>query len=335
MCIVEDISLWLRTIYRLLGIIQFSCTQKSQFLSFLYRLHCVPVFLLYGYSCFSWLSFVLNIFDRKSVKIDTTVSFVGVLTTTTSMLILVYRSNNLRSLLLKLDEIKRHSCVVTQNAKRDWFKISMWIITMLHLAFVPTLRQWLISSVYYYMPPTIGFCDHLFLDKILECVRSEFVVINQQVLSLRTRIRANPHVKNKETQSMYHLVEELTLRHCDLVTLVLDINKLFDLITLSSMLTWFAYFVDVIYVFVDVLRRVTVRADLVMFVGINLTFMILWLLIMVRAYSRTQQEVKARFIPLPLYVFFGRQRKRLGLFMICGIICAKIRELIEECTTWS
>ena len=304
MCLVEDIPLIMRTIYRLYGVIQFSCKITSNsFLPYLYRLYCTPVVVIYGYCCYSWLPFFISEADTNPAQVDLIISIIGIPSALTSLLIFVLRSNQLQILLLKLQTMTPKS----QKRHKNWLKILVLVTVVLHFVYFPIFPVFSVASVYYFMPTAIGLCDHLFLDDILQSISMEFSRINQELNKLATEQLYYPEMC---------AIDQLTLRHSDLVTLAIDINKLFDIFTISSMSTWLVYAVDCVYFLVHSLvveNTNSGKVVLITFTALDGLLFVLWLSMMVRMYSRTQREVKHCLCgSFRCYFFVGQSNSGVG-----------------------
>ncbi|KAJ3641800.1 hypothetical protein Zmor_028274 [Zophobas morio] len=85
--------------------------------------------------------------------------------------------------------------------------------------------------------------------------------------------------------------DELTLHHGDLVSLATDFNKLFDIVTISSMITWLVSVIDAVYVLMHNLWvETTITITALVFTAVNTLIYFLWFSLMVRMYSSTQNE---------------------------------------------
>ncbi|KAJ3648637.1 hypothetical protein Zmor_020428 [Zophobas morio] len=296
MCILEDIPFWLRIIYRLHGIINFSCSTSGSFYSRCFtRLCCVPILAFYTYCCSMWLVRRINGSNTTVDKIDLIVSSVGVLSTTVSLLTFILRSNRLKFFLLQLNELKLN---YNRKLKNDYLKNSVFVVTALLWSFLLVFPRTFVSVAYYVLPAVIGLFDHLFLSEILEFVRLELVLINEELhrkatgmLSIRTTSIKNTVIHDLKDKEIYFIlarIEEITLRHSDLVVLALDINKLFDITTISSMITWLVYVVDAIYYLIHI-------ADIsffdLIFTCLYALLFFLWLPVMARTYRLARKEV--------------------------------------------
>ncbi|KAJ3655433.1 hypothetical protein Zmor_014565 [Zophobas morio] len=296
MSIVENIPLWMRTIYRLLGVVQFSYKTPTSFSRCIPRIYCIPVFILYGYCCYSYYSIKFMLRNTIVQKVDFIISSVGVLSTTTSLLLFGLRSSKLKLLLLTLDKLKSHS--LHEIRQKNYLKNISLVIILLHVLLSLIFPTVFIREVYYFMPVTVGLFDHLFLNEILESVRAEFAIINEELSrhALFTRIitiTADGTIQQqskKEIDFTLRRVEEVILRHCDLVSLVFNINKLFSITTVASMITWFVYVTDIIYYFLQTTAGSKLSLQDWIFISTNASLFFLWLPIMVRMYSRVQKE---------------------------------------------
>ncbi|KAJ3641795.1 hypothetical protein Zmor_028270 [Zophobas morio] len=172
----------------------------------------------------------------------------------------------------------------SQKRHKNWLKILVLLTVVLHFVYFPVFPVFSVASVYYFMPTAIGLCDHLFLDDILQSISMEFSRINQELKTLATEQLYYPEMC---------AIDQLTLPHSDLVTLAIDINKLFDVVTISSMITWLVYAVDCVYFLVHSLVLENTNSGkvvLITFTALDGLLFVLWLSMMVRMYSRTQRE---------------------------------------------
>ena len=319
MCLVEDIPFLMRTIYRLHGVIQFSCnTPPKSFLAFFYRLYCLPVVLVYGYCCYSWLGFYINIADTSPAKVDLIISGIGIASSIVSLISFVVRSNKLKILLLELNAIKTKS-PEAQKRGTNWMRIGILSTVIIHFVFILVFPAFSDSCVYYFMPTAIGLSNHLFLDEILHSIRWEFTSINKE---LERYCIENVALDYQEMCR----IDEFTLRHCDLVSVTIDINKLFDIVTISSMIAWLVYAIDFFYYLINSLLVENTRITVLAFGISDALLMLLWFSMMVRMYSRTQNEVtKMLMLFVLLLIFFCRQTEERSSYTMRGINIAKNR----------
>ena len=176
----------------------------------------------------------------------------------------------------------------------------------------------------------MAFLNHLFLTDILEAVRSEFSTINRELQRVINRTDLNlifPLTKiskikqleeNDKTFSILR-IEQLSFLHYNLVHQLHQVNKLFDITIIISMMLWFGYVIILTYQFMEtVVDGYTLDFAATFYLTTNLLFFYLWLLILIRTFSRTQREVMFRFRISGLRNFFRRTRL-LPMFTKYGI----------------
>ncbi|XP_063923036.1 gustatory and pheromone receptor 39a-like [Zophobas morio] len=148
----------------------------------------------------------------------------------------------------------------------------------------------------------MAFLNHLFLTDILEAVRSEFSTINRELQRVINRTDLNlifPLTKiskikqleeNDKTFSILR-IEQLSFLHYNLVHQLHQVNKLFDITIIISMMLWFGYVIILTYQFMEtVVDGYTLDFAATFYLTTNLLFFYLWLLILIRTFSRTQRE---------------------------------------------
>ena len=306
MCLLEKIPLWQRIMLRLVGVIQFSCSSTSTFSCFISRICCLPVFIIYYYYSFLWGSFLLSM-RSKLLTVHAVISSMGFLFITTSLVSFYQRSNTLKSLLLKLNVVEETFTPLFQQEEKDWYKILIAPTLILSALLFPDFETRNIFMVYYYIPQGVAYLNHVFLDTILEQIRCHFKSINQRLEKQLHSVdlyeifpfaKASKIQQLKENEKLSNLCEvhELSHIHYDLAQLALDVNKTFDVTTITSTILWFAYVIDITYVLTRNLLKVeSSRWGPIASEILNLSFFFLWLLIMVRMYTRTAKEVRRGF----------------------------------------
>ncbi|KAJ3655430.1 hypothetical protein Zmor_014562 [Zophobas morio] len=76
-----------------------------------------------------------------------------------------------------------------------------------------------------------------------------------------------------------------------MVQLAIDVSKVFDVITIASMVLWFGYVIDMIYISIrSMLELKSFRLIVLCSQMLNISFFFVWLLIVVRMYTRTEKE---------------------------------------------
>ena len=139
---IEDIPLYLRTIYRFCGIIQFTYEDSSSRCSQIFsRLWPIPLFLFFCYSCVLWfrhLIVVINLLNLNILQVEVMMTIWAAFTEITCMVVFTLRSQKLKMLLLKLDEFRNKFPFVENNKpERDWLEILVLVITFLNFSVNP------------------------------------------------------------------------------------------------------------------------------------------------------------------------------------------------------
>ncbi|KAJ3655434.1 hypothetical protein Zmor_014566 [Zophobas morio] len=301
MCLLEDIPLWLRIIYRLFGIVQFTCkSPQNYFLQILPRLWSLPLFFFYCYCCVELIKIFVVIKEHDLLKTELIVTFLALLAILTCMVVFMFRSNKLKILLKKLDEIKLER---VHEQKERCLKLLVLTLLLLLSCFVPYLFSWPVFYIMYYkVPPGICFLNHLFLSNVLDIICSQFTVINKELERELRRISTNKifflyknkrskELKENDKFSSISCIEKLSFLHYNLVHLTVEITKLFDISTILSMVLWFGYVICCLYFFIKPFLEGTTRSTLYYsYLICDFIFYCLWLLIMIRTCTHTQTE---------------------------------------------
>ncbi|KAJ3648634.1 hypothetical protein Zmor_020425 [Zophobas morio] len=293
MNLIEDIPLCLRIIYRLCGIIQFTYEDSPRsFSQILLRLCPIAMFLFYCYTCVVWFGYLVasvNLLKLNVLQVEVMMTVWAVFTEITSMVIFTLRSHKLKMLFLKLEEIRIKPPFREKNkTERDWMKILVLIITFLNFTIEP-LHVWgpgFLIMGFFVIPPVTCILNHLFLGDVLKIVRLQFKLINQQ-LQKKVSVAHIGFPLNK-TENLKQL-EELSFLHYDLVRLVLEISSYFDVTTLISIVLWFGNFIAAIYILIMMLNA-PFQFKFLFSLMCNVFYYLLWLLMIVCMYSRTQKE---------------------------------------------
>ncbi|EFA01384.2 gustatory receptor 140 [Tribolium castaneum] len=212
-----------------------------------------------------------------------------------------FRGNKLKSLLIELDKF-RNIAPTNKTQSFDYFEILLLVLLTIAEFYGLFINDWTVFV--YCIPPTMGCFDHLFLNEILKRFRNYFNTINAKLEKEATSIDLNKlfpltkidkikKLEEVETHFQIRCIQDLALLRHDLVDLVLEINKIFSTITIASMVIWFSCTVDLIYLMINMLVHSGQTDFLEFWFPVVIIFLfVLWLLVMVRMYSRTQQSVK-------------------------------------------
>ena len=261
------------------------------------------------------MSFLSKQISSTLLIVHAVISSVGTVFMTTSLVSFYYRSNKLKSLILKLNVIEDKFPPLFQQQERDWYKVLIILITILGILLIPDFKMRNVFVVYYLIPVGVAYQNHVFLETILERIRCHFRSINQHLekqihavdlyeifpFSKDSKIQ---QLKEKEKFSNLCQIHELSHLHYDLVQLAIDISKVFDVITIASMVLWFGYVIDMIYISIrSMLELKSFRLIVLCSQMLNISFFFVWLLIVVRMYTRTEKEVSKRgiFLYFSLY----------------------------------
>ena len=334
MCLLQEIPLWLKIIYHFHGVIQFTCSCKNPSNSLLQFICLLWSFVLFSFYCVcSVLLFYFFVSEVESnlIKVEVIITTATISSSVISTVIFFLRRNKLKKMLKELYELKIHFSLPTQTESRDWIKTSLFITVMSNFCSLPYWDKSLYLTYAYYMIPVgMAFLNHLFLTDILEAVRSEFSTINRELQRVINRTDLNlifPLTKiskikqleeNDKTFSILR-IEQLSFLHYNLVHQLHQVNKLFDITIIISMMLWFGYVIILTYQFMEtVVDGYTLDFAATFYLTTNLLFFYLWLLILIRTFSRTQREVMFRFRISGLRNFFRRTRL-LPMFTKYGI----------------
>jgi ABC-type multidrug transport system fused ATPase/permease subunit len=309
MYFVKEIPFWVRLVYKFYGVIPFPLSTPATFSSIVPHLYCLPFYIFYTYTCTVWLQDTIN--SAYSIDlidyIDVTLALVSIFAITTSVVSKYWISNKISLLLEKVQDMKVVLSCGTPKKRKYHFN---WSETILVTAVVVNYALTLFTDesnfiFFCYIPSGVCCLNHLFLSNVLRSIRDQFDLINhhlqRQVNSVDlvkifplTRHEKIKQLKEKDVASNIRHIEQLSLFHYDLVHLAKDINSLFDVTTIVSMAMWFSCVVDASYDFVYfVVNKIEPDAPLQFwYIQANLLFFLLWLFVMVRMYSRTQQSVR-------------------------------------------
>jgi hypothetical protein len=139
----------------------------------------------------------------------------------------------------------------------------------------------------FFLPTLVNIFDHLFLDDILTYLGAEFDMISQHLKQRRDSL-ALPDARIVDD------IQKLSLRHCDLSKLTLEFTRCFEVNTLTAMMMWFDYIVNSIFFLVfDLIYTKHLETRIIKFAGalIYQKILILWLCIMLKMYTRTEDKV--------------------------------------------
>jgi hypothetical protein len=280
MCLLENTPTYLKCIYKLIGIVQFSYSLIPKFPKIYHRLWSLPLFCYFIYLCVEY-----NLHKRPNTEIffyiDHCTNYGNILSIHFCFLCYYQRSNSLRMLLLKLTEVK--PCSITHPNRKylkhnNWYRLILIGLLVLNFIFFPFYHNPSQFILYmYYFGPIMHCFDILFLNDVLNIVLYKFEMINQH---LRRRININ----------VQH-VQELSLLHHRLVHLATDIVKNFETTIIAALIMWFESVLETVYY--TIFLMVNGQSRPIIEYGGNLVFLTYcfsWFFIMIGVFSRVQNK---------------------------------------------
>jgi hypothetical protein len=310
MCVLEDIPIWMRLLFRVYGILQFPSKMPTDTLSkIIARLWCIPLYMFHFYTFVMWLTNAVSSPYLNEVRenVDFMASLLCMLVIGINIVVSHRRSNSLHLILLKIKEIKSLLTAATSknpSQSSDWLELILLLSCSLNIILAFSFDMG-IYVLFFYIPSSISCLNHVFLNKVLTTIRNQFEVIDQHLQKQINCVDLNtifPLTKVekirqlKEAEKTFNIcrIEELSLLHFDLVNLAIEVSKLFDVTTLVAMVTWFGMVIDTIYTIIFcVMNGIQIDPpSLFWYTLTTLLFFLLWFFFMVRMYSRTQQTVR-------------------------------------------
>lgn len=300
MYILQEIPIYLKYIYKILGIIQFSSRKKNGFSRIAPHLWPVPVNFLFFYLCVKYNTVVFNLHFMGIFK------YVDMLATTSSTISMVIsttvfysRSTQLKLLLAELEQLQIHPTLIFMSPPKhdNWLRKFLIFSLIINMMFFPFMEEPIYMSIYYSLPGIINFFDHLFLSHILDHISHKFDSINRDV---KHRINLVGFLKVFADQDELNMnikrVQSLTHLRYDLVDLTVRIYRHFEMTTVAAMVSWFGYVNDTIYYIIYVVTNDINRNNLI-FYGNNVVFLMFsfcWLVFILRMFTRTQDKVEVK-----------------------------------------
>lgn len=338
MCLVEDIPVIFRFIFKFYGIIQSSCKPTK----FSPRFWCLPTYLIFSFSCFR-LYQTISKFASMSLffkDLDRVVNFLCIIPLGVTILIANFRSNKLKKLLVKLQDLE-----ITKSCRYDMLEILLFISIIITYILMLFFDDWDSHMFYYMAAPTLGCLDHLFLNEILKRFQDQFEAINTKLQKITIRkdlfeifslTRQDKIQKFKDRDNQIKTIQNLSLLHYDLVNLAYKINNLFGITTIVSMLVLFVFTIDITYIILyHWVKSIEPHpTTLFWYFGFCDIFFILWLLVMVRMFSRTENLVIINnFTKKKIYYF--RLITLLSIFTTSGTAIYSKEESMITCNIFN
>jgi hypothetical protein len=129
MCVLEDIPIWMRLLFRLHGVIQFPTKTSTDTLSkTVPRLWCIPLYVCYFYICVMWLtnSFATPYANEVMHNVEITALLLGTILMGLNIVVFYRRNNSLHLLLLKISDIKvvlMPTSSIIPHQSSDWLEL--------------------------------------------------------------------------------------------------------------------------------------------------------------------------------------------------------------------
>ncbi|KAJ3638017.1 hypothetical protein MTP99_001428 [Tenebrio molitor] len=306
MCVLEDVPVWMRLLFRLHGVIQFPSKTSTNTLSkIVFRLWCIPLYVFHFYTFVIWLTNTIhpNYLNDILENVNLIASFSSVVLMGVNVVVSYRRSNNLHHLLQKINDIKvflTPSSPKNQSQSFDWLELILLLLYLINIIAIFSFNM-IMLFLFCHIPASISCINHVFLNKVLSTIRNQFEVIDQHLQKQIDRVdlyeifpltKVEKIRQLKESERSFNIcrIEDLSLLHYDLVNLAVEVNKLFDVTTMVAMGMWFGFVIDGTYSIIFlVVNNIEMDPFLVLYMLTSLLFFLAWFFFMVRMYSLTQQ----------------------------------------------
>jgi hypothetical protein len=292
--ILSSIPIWLKYIYKLLGVIQFSDkpSQKKSVLIIPY-MWPLTLYLFYSYviiwAVLSLKSQEYTVFTSIIKYCDSLGIIASFLNMFTNCFVFYQRTPRLTLLLSQLCK-----CGGTEKQLNNWIKVYFMILVFTILTFTQ-FNIFDISpaiQLSYNIPIIINIFELLFVGDILSTLHQKFHVINQELVNEVAVIDKFPQTIAQRICQ----VQKLSNRHHILVDLAKEANELFSTTTLAAMVTLFATVIDSIYF--NLYLYANYNANFVnMFLFFNIIWLaaqVSWFYVLLKIWSDIQDEVKKK-----------------------------------------
>lgn len=206
----------------------------------------------------------------------------------------------------KVDDIKTKLSSREKQPLLNWIQIALVFPVLINYLFFFFSNSYLRYVFYNYIPLGMGFLTHSFLANILNEIRNLFSTIN---VAFQKQVDANSvdlskifpftnpeklkKFKKAETAFTIRQTEQLASIYYELVTIVVQINDLFNVTTMVSLVMWFGFVMDASYDFVYFLVNKEEPEPLLEFwyMEAHFVFFVLWFFAFMRMFSDTQKMV--------------------------------------------
>jgi hypothetical protein len=304
MCLLQEVPTVLKCLFRLTGIIQFSSTIQSSFLSkILSRFWCIP---FYSYIIYLSVYFNMYVLDERTTDISLSAHKIKNCGNIAYLLISVVcfyrRSNNIKLLLLKLNKNRYHSFINNSLKCRNWLGIILFVVLSLTFVCAPFLDIGLNYLIYDMFPLTLSSLDILFLTEIMNTAFSKFKQLNcimqRQVSSpdffnlfhLSKGARIQDLDENEITFNIQR-IQELSHFHSDLVDTANEICQNFEITIIVELVGWFENIIIIIYTGISLIVNKENRYPSEYAICIIFTFYLFcWLFVLIESFTRVQNQ---------------------------------------------
>jgi hypothetical protein len=287
------IPIWLKYIYKILGIIQFSDNPSNKKCVLIPHLWPLPCYLFYTYTTISVVIFYETLDYKGLTNVMKYCDYFSFLISSSNMLInffVFYR----RTPRLKLFLYKIRQCDGTEKRGNKWSKIYFIILVSIILSFthvdlygIPTSVQLLYS-----IPIIINIFELLFVSDLLSSLREKFQQVNEQLKKEANLVDNFPLTVAKSARQ----IQDLIRLHYKLVSLAKEANVLFSTTHLASMVTFFCTVIDSIYFQLYLYAHYDERF-IYAFMFCNFFWLgaqTSWFFMLLKSWSNTQDEVSAK-----------------------------------------
>ncbi|EFA07622.1 gustatory receptor 128 [Tribolium castaneum] len=269
--------------YKLTGVVPFPFTTSkptkiSQVVS-----HIWPIFFcLYFISIYLFYTSVNN-----ETKIFSYINFLvyhwNVLYMVVYVVMLHKRSTKVKKLLTEISKIQ---LITNNNSKsNERYVRIIQIVTLVCLLVTFLLRNIpLTYTIYFMYPCTISTFDNLFINDVLNEFCNKFKTINRKFENIVAKFGTS------ESDFNIEIIQKLSHHHYNLVSLVLEMIKQFEITLIVAITQTFIVMVDSVYTVTFLIFN---KRVLTFHFGCNLFFVhyaICWLFNLIRKFSETQEE---------------------------------------------
>jgi hypothetical protein len=303
---------YIKYVYKLTGVLQFSVEN-----TFWSRLWCLPFYI--GFLC---LATYFNLVSPHRINdileyMNYFGNFGNIVYTSTSIILFCIRSNKIKLLLTKLDNMVLSTVLVTSNRSKrrvNWRGILLFLCFLVNFSLNPYSKLSALYMMYIWIPEIIYSSDTLFLADILNYFGDKFESINR---NLQRQIDAvdlfsifpltNPDkikiLEEDDINFNIQRIQELSHFHYELVSTAVKIGEIFGITIVMTLILWFESIIETIYYVI----YITINDEdntLVNYAyhGSYVMFMFCWLFVLVTSFSDVQNKVFGKNIILSFQI---------------------------------